>query len=131
MPKDLWSEIKRVADADPRYRVDAYRFVFEALEFTIQKLGEKRHVTGQELLQGIREYALQEFGMLAKMVLGRWGVTCTEDFGEIVFNLVEENLMGKTDTDTRADFRDGYDFEEAFWVEPRKQVFRLPEKTEA
>ncbi len=131
MAKDLYVEIRKVLERDPRYRLEAYRFIFEALEFTLNKIGEKRHVTGQELLVGVREYALQEFGMLAKMVFQRWGVTTTEDFGELVFNLVEAGLMGKTDTDTRADFRGGFDFEEAFWDTPRRQPFQLPEKTEA
>lgn len=131
MGKDLYVEIKKLLERDARYRLEAYRFIFEALEFTLNKIGEKRHVSGQELLQGVREYALQEFGMLAKMVFNRWGVTRTEDFGELVFNLVEAGLMGKTDTDTRADFRDGFDFEEAFWEAPRRLPYQLVEKTEA
>ena len=131
MAKDLYGEIKKLIDRDPRYRLDAYRFVFEALEHTLAKLEEKRHVSGQELLEGIREYALLEFGMLAKMVFHRWGVRRTEDFGEIVFNLVEAGLMGKTERDTREDFAGGFDFERAFWEEPRRQPFRFQEKADS
>ena len=104
---------------DPRYDRDAYLFVKDALDHT-QKLVVKenrdqiRHVTGQELLEGIREYALTQFGPMAQMVFAEWGVQRCEDFGEIVFNLVESHLLGKTENDTREDFKGGYDFAEAF-----------------
>ncbi len=79
---------------DPRYRPDAYVFVREALDYTQKhitrdKLGSVRHVTGQELLTGIRDYALAQFGPMALMLLNEWGVHTCEDFGEIVFNMVE------------------------------------------
>ena len=104
---------------DPRYQRDAYVFVREALEFTqksIAKDGRRRvrHITGQELLAGIRDYALQQFGPMAKMLLEEWGVRRCEDFGEIVFNMVEVGWLAKTKTDSRADFVGGYDFDEAF-----------------
>ncbi len=104
---------------DSRYHEQAYLFLREALDFTIKNLkkpveGEGRHVTGQELLEGIRQYALQEFGAMAHTVLNRWGIARCEDFGEIVFNLVEQGVLGKTDKDSRKDFAGGYGFEEAF-----------------
>jgi uncharacterized repeat protein (TIGR04138 family) len=104
---------------DPRYDRDAYLFVKDALDHT-QKLVLKenreqiRHVTGQELLEGIREYALTQFGPMAQLVFAEWGVHRCEDFGEIVFNLVEIGLLGKTEEDSREDFRNGYDFYTAF-----------------
>lgn len=104
---------------DSRYQRDAYFFVKDALDHT-QKLvlkenrGELRHVTGQELLGGIREYALAQFGPMTKMVFAEWGIQRCEDFGEIVFNMVEIGLLGKTDEDRREDFAHGYDFDEAF-----------------
>ena len=104
---------------DPRYQRDAYLFVKDALDHT-QKLvikenkGELRHVSGQELLGGIREYALAQFGPMTKMVFEEWGITRCEDFGEIVFNMVEIGLLGKTDKDSREDFANGYDFDDAF-----------------
>jgi uncharacterized repeat protein (TIGR04138 family) len=108
-----------VLERDPRYSRDAYLFVKDALDYT-QKIvlkenkGEMRHVTGQELLGGIRAYALTQFGPMTKMVLEEWGVRCCEDFGEIVFNMVDIGLLGKTEKDSREDFRGGYDFDDAF-----------------
>ncbi|MEK7781281.1 MAG: Minf_1886 family protein [Verrucomicrobiota bacterium] len=104
---------------DPRYQRDAYLFVKDALDHT-QKIvvkenkGELRHVSGQELLSGIRDYALAQFGPMTKMVFEEWGITRCEDFGEIVFNMVEIGLLGKTDKDSREDFASGYDFDDAF-----------------
>ena len=104
---------------DPRYTREAYNFVREALDFT-QKLivkenrGQIRHVSGQELLDGIRQFALQQFGPMAVTVLEEWGVRNCRDFGDIVFNMVETSLLAKTDRDTRDDFQNGYDFTDAF-----------------
>lgn len=106
--------LKEVLRKDTKYRREAYHFVFEALDFTIKKIGQRRHVGGQELLEGVREYAIKQFGMLARMVFNSWGVYKTDDFGEIVFNLVKAGLMGKTDRDSKDDFKDGFDFDQAF-----------------
>ena len=104
---------------DPRYHRDAYFFVREALDHTHKIFGKPgkegaRHVTGQQLLEGIRGYALDQFGPMTLSVLNEWGVFKCEDFGEIVFNMVESDLLGKTEKDSREDFKDGYDFFEAF-----------------
>jgi uncharacterized repeat protein (TIGR04138 family) len=113
------STLALILAKDPRYQRDAYLFVKDALDHT-QKLvikenkGELRHVSGQELLRGIREYALTQFGPMTQMVFAEWGITCCEDFGEIVFNMVEIGLLGKTETDSREDFANGYDFDDAF-----------------
>jgi uncharacterized repeat protein (TIGR04138 family) len=104
---------------DKRFARDAYTFVREALDFT-QKLAGKeargaiRHVSGQELLNGIRQFALQQFGPMVMTVFEEWGVKSCRDFGEIVFNMVEIGLLAKTDKDTRNDFQNGYDFTDAF-----------------
>lgn len=104
---------------DPRYQRDAYLFVKDALDHT-QKLvvknnkGELRHVSGQELLGGVRDYALTQFGPMTAMVFEEWGIKRCEDFGEIVFNMVEIGLLGKTEKDSRDDFANGYTFEDAF-----------------
>ena len=71
-------------------------------------------MTGAELLQGIRIYALDQFGPLTKTVLNKWGIQTCTDFGDIVFNLIEYNVFSKTESDRREDFADIYDFEEAF-----------------
>jgi len=104
---------------DPRYSRDAYLCVREALDHTQKGLaktsrGRIRHVTGQELLAGIRDYALEQFGPMAMFVLEEWGIRACEDFGEIVFNMVEIGLLAKTDKDSRADFATGYDFRDVF-----------------
>lgn len=103
-----------ILENDSRYTVEAYVFVREGLDHTVRKLKKPRHVSGQELLEGMREYALQEFGPVTKRVLSEWGISECADFGNIVFNLVNEGLLGKTDEDSIEDFMDGYDFHEAF-----------------
>ncbi len=111
--------IKQICDNDPRYDMEAYLFVREGLDYTIRMLqkpekGPGRHVSGQELMEGIRQYALDEFGPMALKVLNSWGIEKTDDFGEVVFNLVQSGELGKTDEDRREDFKNGYDFQEAF-----------------
>ena len=102
------------------YHTNAYQFVFAALQYAQEKLGRDRgnlrtgHVSGTELLDGIREMALRHFGLMAKTVLAFWGVTTTDDFGHIVFELIESGRMRKTDDDRLDDFVDVYDFGEAF-----------------
>ena len=107
-----------VAD-DPRYHRDAYHFVREGLDYTQQQIskdeeGKVRHVSGQELLVGLRGYALEQFGPMALMVLTEWGIWRCEDFGEMVFNMVEHELLARTEDDSREDFKGGYDFLDAF-----------------
>lgn len=111
--------LPQILEKDPRYQRDAYLFVREALDFTQKNVakdakGQMRHITGQELLGGIRDFALQQFGPMAMLVLEEWGIHNCADFGEIVFNMVEGNLLAKTETDSREDFKNGYDFFEAF-----------------
>jgi len=111
--------LDKILAADARFHRDAYLFMREALDFT-QKLvgrenqGKVRHVTGQELLDGLRQYALQQFGPMSMTVFEEWGIHNCQNFGEIVFNMVEIGLLAKTDKDTRDDFHTGYDFTEAF-----------------
>ncbi len=106
--------LQTILARDPRYTFQAYAFVRAGLDYTVRRLEKPRHVSGQELLDGIREFALAEFGPMAKTVLNGWGVARTDDIGEIVFNMVESGLLGKTEKDSRADFANGYDFDEAF-----------------
>ncbi|HMJ64768.1 MAG TPA: Minf_1886 family protein [Candidatus Binatia bacterium] len=110
--------LERILQSDSRYHRNAYLFLREGLDHTHKKLGKDgkdviQHVTGQELLAGLREYALQQFGPMAMMVLDEWGVRRCEDWGEIVFIMIEHSLLAKTDTDSREDFAGGYDFFEA------------------
>jgi uncharacterized repeat protein (TIGR04138 family) len=116
---DFHNALDEILKRDSRYDRDAYFFVRDGLDHTLKlrkksAQGAERHVSGQELLEGIRSYALQQFGPLTRTVLEHWGVKRCEDFGEIVFNMVEKGVLSKTDNDTRDDFKGGYDFEEAF-----------------
>ncbi|MFQ6093042.1 MAG: Minf_1886 family protein [bacterium] len=112
--KETLEIIEHLAEKNGKYKKEAYLFVFGALDYTLRKLKVHRHVTGQELLQGISEYGRSEYGPMTKTVFQYWGVTKTEDFGRIVFDLVDAGLMGKTETDSIDDFKNGYDFEEEF-----------------
>ena len=104
---------------DTRYARDAYHFLRESLDYT-QKIisrenkGKVRHVTGQELLDGIRQHALAQFGPMTTTVFSEWGIHTPKDFGEMVFNMVENSLLAKTERDSREDFQDGYNFTDAF-----------------
>ncbi len=118
---EVAERIRTLRKRDPRYAPEAYQFVFEALAHALGRAGERRHLSARELLEGIRDYAPLKFGQLALLVLNNWGVRSTEDFGEIVYNLIEAKLMGKTETDSKEDFRAVYDFHEAFGAgEPLK-----------
>ncbi len=99
---------------DRRFSREAYSFVMAALQHTVERLGERRHVTGQELLEGIRDLARERFGMMAPAVFNAWGIRKTEDFGRAVFNLVEAKVLSKRPEDSLEDFREGFDFATAF-----------------
>lgn len=123
---------------DRRFPLDAYVFVFEALNYAQNELGmgkdavpdtpldpedvpdepaPERHVTGQELCEAIRRYSIEQFGLMARVVLQSWNIKRTSDFGDIVFNLIEINQFRKTKEDRREDFNDVYDFRTAFETE--------------
>jgi uncharacterized repeat protein (TIGR04138 family) len=113
--------VDEIINRDNRFDRDAYYFVREGLDFTLKMLKKQhhtqaiqRHVSGPELLEGLRRFALDQFGPMAKTVFDYWGVRRCEDFGEIVFNMVEKGILGKTEQDSREDFRGGFDFDEAF-----------------
>ena len=111
--------LDQILAKDTRYHRDAYLFLREALDYTQKSIlketrGQMRHVSGQELLGGIREYALEEFGPMVITVFEEWGIRHCRDFGEIVFSMVETGLLAKTDKDSRTDFENGYSFEDAF-----------------
>lgn len=128
MPKSLEDKLKEVVERDGRYHINAYRFIYEALEYTLKSLERKGHVTGRELLEGLRDHAIEQFGGLTPMVFENWGVRKTDDFGRIVFNLVEANLMGRSEADSLADFADVYDFREAFRIDARPRGGRRSEE---
>jgi len=125
--------IARLLEEARRYPLEAYLFVFEALRYAQDELGmgaeapteplpddqpdeatADRHVSGRELCEAIRLYALDQYGLMAKLVLNQWGIRGTGDFGEIVFNLIRVGQMRKTPADARVDFDDVFDFDVAF-----------------
>lgn len=141
MMLDPSQKINELIQRDPRYRFEAYAFVFEALSYAQNVLGygaagesepvaeefehedweeeedPQQHVTGQELCEAIRQYALEQYGFMAKVVLNSWGVSKTGHFGDIVFNLIDIGQMRKTPHDRREDFSDVYDFDVVFQKE--------------
>ena len=125
MSTEKTETVLKIVRRDPRYGPQAYYFIFDALDFTLQRLGKTRHVTGRELLEGIRLYASEQFGFLARTVLDEWGITATQDFGEVVFNLVEAGLLSRTEKDTREEFANAYDFAEAFEREFRRSLAKV------
>ena len=105
-----------------RYPIDAFEFVRNGLNHTVHQIhGDIRnkpdsicHVSGQELCRGLRNYAVERYGLLARTVLSHWNVVRTSDFGRIVFAMVESQLMQKTEEDDLRDFDNVYDFASAF-----------------
>lgn len=144
---DTLQAISRLTKDDPRYKFDAYIFTFEALRYGQERLGMgteikakgkkksrskavaheqteeervERHLSAQELCEAARQLALEQYGFMAKTVLNNWGLTCTGDFGEMVFNLIRIGECSKTDDDRREDFDNVYDFDEGL-----RQAFRI------
>ncbi len=122
MSKNFQLAVEKICEKDPRYKYDAYVFVMEGLAFTQKKFRRTKHVSGEELLEGLRELLLEKFGPMTLRVLEHWGIQGTEDFGNIVFNLVDNKVLSKTEEDTIESFREGYDFHEAFSEGYRKKL---------
>lgn len=116
MSEDFHSKIGEIIKKDLRYKADAYEFVMQALWFTQKKLKRNGHISGKELLGGIKEFALDQYGPMAKTLIRHWGINTTEDFGEIVFNMVNSGLMRKNENDSCDEFKNGYDFDKVFDV---------------
>jgi uncharacterized repeat protein (TIGR04138 family) len=144
-PKELPKPHQPVDDHEPTlnaivedlalYPLDAFRFVEEALSFAANQIhgqlppGKQvqpasRHISGQQLCEGLRRYALLQWGLLAQTVLRRWNITCTLDFGRIVFALIDAGRLQKTDHDSIDDFRNVFDFRTAF-----EQDYRIEHKS--
>ena len=124
----LEDKIQTVRRQDRRFSRNAYYFVLDSLDYTMthfgrdQLTGEDRHVGGRELLIGIKEYAAEQFGPMAALVFERWGVRDASDFGEIVFNLIDVELLSRRPCDSRLDFVDGIDFRETFAEKHRERL---------
>jgi len=114
------AKISDMVREDATYTVDAYHFVFEALDYAMLKLGKHRrrgsdrHLDVSELLDGTRAYAVSQYGPLARIVLESMGIFSTKDIGDVVFRLVDKGLLNKQDSDSMAEFERGFSFHEAF-----------------
>ncbi|MEW6170565.1 MAG: Minf_1886 family protein [Candidatus Omnitrophota bacterium] len=116
---DFYQKINLIIEKDKRYKADAYEFTMQALHFTQNKLNRSGHLTGKELLEGIKEFGLDKYGIMLKNLLEYWGLTSTDDFGEIVFNMINYGLMSKTDNDSKNDFKNVYSFNLAFDIKEK------------
>jgi uncharacterized repeat protein (TIGR04138 family) len=112
--QDFYTIVEAICVRDPRYKADSYEFVMQALTFTQKEFEKSGHVSGQDLLEGIRRLALKLYGPMARTVLTHWGISKTEDFGNIVFNMIAGKLLSKTEDDSIDDFKNVYDFDTAF-----------------
>ena len=125
---DATKILLKLVKTDPRYKLDAYVFVRDGLSYAQEGIideaegedrssGEEeepdRHLTGQQLCEALRLYALDQYGYMSKTVLNSWGLKSTGDFGEVVYNMIENELMKKSDTDRREDFDKVFDFDQA------------------
>jgi len=133
---DFGDVVQMICREDPRYERRAYFFLREALDHTVTSIrkaeakgGKKRetnHVSGQELLEGIRDFALVQYGPMAQLVFTSWGIRRCADFGEMVYQLIEHGVFSKTESDRKEDFADIYDFEEVFVKPFQPRQRRLP-----
>ena len=122
MDEQLLQDWQRIRQTAGPYPPDAYAFVQEGLRYTVDSAKERpgrtsrdhRHVTGRELCEGLRQYALKEYGLLTRDVLQHWQIRSTEDFGKIVFAMVEAGLLRKSDEDSIDDFIGVFSFEDSF-----------------
>ncbi|MBF0504025.1 MAG: hypothetical protein HQL14_02870 [Candidatus Omnitrophica bacterium] len=122
MDEEFYTIISRIYTKDSRYYPEAYEFVMEALSFSQKRFKKSKHVSGEELLNGIRALLLQKFGPMTMTVLKHWGIKTTDDFGNIVYNLVENKVLAKDTQDHYESFKNAYDFDEVFINGYRKQL---------
>ena len=121
---ELLRKIAKISEKDGRYSKESFLFILASLEYILSKLKKRRHLTGQELSKGIAEYAREQYGYLAKTVLNNWGLYTTLDYGEVVYILINDGLMNKTEDDKKEDFADAYDFDEEFvWEKSKPKNF--------
>lgn len=111
---EIIKRISEISEKDKRYHKEAYLFVLVALEYTLSGQKARRHLSGQELSKGIADYARDQYGYMAKIVLENWGLKTTLDFGEIVYLMIEQGLMSKTQDDRKKDFTGVYVFNAEF-----------------
>jgi uncharacterized repeat protein (TIGR04138 family) len=137
MDSNFIETVSRIIDNDPRYAADAYEFISNAVNYTSGKLdrarekdNEKRHISAKELLEGISEYAINEFGPMAGEVFKNWGLTSAKAIGDVVFNMVSEKLLRASEKDSIEDFSIDFDFDrvlmKTFEAKPEKKKITPP-----
>ncbi len=112
--REFLQQIEGIADKCGAFRLEAYLFVLEAVEKAMADQGQRRHISGEDLLECIKQLGRQRYGVMATDVFAAWGVRTTLDFGRCVFHLVEGGLLSKRDEDSLRDFIDRYDFRQVF-----------------
>ena len=139
---EILEKINQIIAEDPRYNANAYYFLLKCLNYSFdkfkkvfidsEKAEKSKHISGEQLLQGIGEIALLDFGYMTQAVFNCWGITKTQDWGEIVYNMILRNLLSESDTDCKVDFKDVYDFVDAFDKAFFKQeYYKLPDEFKA
>jgi uncharacterized repeat protein (TIGR04138 family) len=134
MNETMRKSLEQVVAECGKYPVEAFEFVRQGLNWTVDRIhgaqkdadDTQRHISGRQLCEGLRDFAVRKYGIMAKAVLTHWRITRTADFGRIVFVMVESRLMQKTDDDDIRDFEDVFDFATAFEPAARPQLSRSP-----
>jgi len=124
----ILEKLSEIAEQYGLYKKEAYLFILVALEYTVANLTERRHLSGQELSKGIANFAREQYGYMAATVIENWGIHSTADFGTIVYHMIENKLLAKTETDSIEDFDNVFEFESEFiWenVRPREYPERF------
>lgn len=118
--RNFFEKINKIASQSGRYPPDAYEFISDAVVFTSKSLGRtgrgsaNKHISGKELIEGVKAFAVQQFGPLAGEVLKDWGIKNSLSIGEIVFSLVDSGILGKSPNDSIDDFKEGFDVDKDF-----------------
>ena len=123
-PIRFWDAVEEIRRHNDHFEPEAYGFVMSVLEHTIHELPERRHVTAVELLDGLRRYARERYGIMARTVIESWGLRGTSDIGTVVFQLVDAGVLSRRDTDSREDFADVFDLYDAL---EKDYFYHLPE----
>jgi uncharacterized repeat protein (TIGR04138 family) len=106
---NFWDVVEKIRERDKRYAPEAFALVMDSLEFAMQRIGERRHVSAAELLVHFCDYAKQRYGVMAYSILEKWGLRSTEDVGSVVYRLIDEQVLAEQDGDSPADFSGTFD----------------------
>jgi len=113
MSAEFWAAVERIREHDARFARDAYAFVMDSLDFTMRRVGERRHLSAEELVRGLCANARNRFGLFAYTVVEKWGLRTSDDVGDVVFQLIDAGILSRQESDSREDFDGVLDFREA------------------